>query len=898
MGLGVNLDKHRADTALPLATGEFSAGTAERNSPDKDKACQCDPLDFKCLLKCTKEAMTLPKKCYEKCDNTMCHQECVYVEIDYQQHKKAPASVGSTPETKAAKDTPKAEGVAGGETKAAIGGEDGGEGGGKGGSKDKAGKEAAGLNLCEPGQFSATGQKPCEDCAEGSYMPSSGARGCVRCAQGTFQNRTGATSCDSCEGGDSATTASAGATSAQDCGAFPAVTGIQYMRYENQAEEETILDGHTAVGDDSDWQPTPFGGALGPWFGGWWIAVYGKNLGKKSQDLDHVRIGDVPCRKSVWLSASSSACMVPRGMGWKMPVTVHLSEGLGEATVPNKFSYEAPIVDSYHPRNGPPRGGFWVTISGRNFGFLDTSPVAAIGGRICLETYWMSNTQIVARGPPGVGGPSMLHHVDLTFETAEHVQEMPRRLRGMARSVVQASAHSVSAKQNASKPLVEIDVKAAADPAGKALVRKGDKAAYTAPAKRASTATSLTALKEEWAEREREVKAELSAIKENAKDEELNLLATYLERVEDRDKEREEHEKAERARRLAEYQAVLDAEKKIRAEEEAAARKRSEEAELRKALDKGSVEKKLDKFTKAREAARKKKLAGDAAAALRDVKACSDLVTVGFQSGKLSTTEALASPLCKVGQLELAANKTKEAGMSETEAAKKIVALLFEIRVGLDNGRKSLKIAEAEMSKTGKLAGTELMTVVKAAKDALGKARAAFESAGLAGSEELIAVAALETTANKVLDDVSRAAEEERVKHQEEAAAAVSLAKSQMAAGKFGEALAAHGTASIEYELAGMKQDMMATISALEADIKAAEEVQKIKDEAAAAEVRKQRDAAEKKKKEEDEQKRLEEEEKRKVEEEQRLQKLAEQEVCAHAATPSEFACVLVCLRV
>ena len=202
------------------------------------------------------------------------------------------------------------------------------------------------------------------------------------------------------------------------------------------------------------------------------------------------------------------------------------------------------------------------------------------------------------------------------------------------------------------------------------------------------------------------------------------------------------------------------------------------------------------------------------------------------------------------------------------------------------------------MSKTGKLAGTELMTVVKAAKDALGKARAAFESAGLAGSEELIAVAALETTANKVLDDVSRAAEEERVKHQEEAAAAVALAKSQMAAGKFGEALAAHGTASIEYELAGMKQDMMATMSALEADIKAAEEVQKIKDEAAAAEVRKQRDAAEKKKKEEDEQKRLEEEEKRKVEEEHRLQKLAEQEVCAHAATPSEFACVLVCLRV
>jgi len=305
-------------------------------------------------------------------------------------------------------------------------------------------KETAAPNECEPGSSSLNGQKPCEPCSAGTFMPKPGARSCMRCAQGTFQNASGATACDACEGGESATTSGAGATSSKDCGNFAAVTGIQFMKYEQQADEATtILDGHTAVGDDSDWKPTLYGGALGPWYGGWWIAVYGKNLGKSQMDLGDVRVGDLACRKSVWLSSSSAACMVPRGMGWGLPVTVELTSG-EQAVVEKKFSYEAPVVDSYHPRNGPPRGGFWVTISGRNFGHLDTSPVASLGGRICLETYWMSNEKIVCRGPPGVGGPSMLHHVDITFEPSEHVQEMPRRLRNWVRSVLQKSAHSVS----------------------------------------------------------------------------------------------------------------------------------------------------------------------------------------------------------------------------------------------------------------------------------------------------------------------------------------------------------------------------------------------------------------------------------------------------------------------
>ena len=750
-------------------------------------------------------------------------------------------------------------------------------------SADGTHAETATVNHCEPGSFSLSGQKPCEPCAAGSYMPNPAARSCVRCAQGTFQNATGATACDSCGGDASSTTSGAGATSAKDCGNFPAVTGIQYMKYENQADETmTTLDGHTAVGDDSDWKPTLHGSALGPWFGGWWIAVYGKNLGKSQADLQDVRIGDLACRKSVWLSSTSSACMVPRGMGWNLPVTVELTGGQ-QAAVEGKFSYEAPIVDSYHPRNGPPRGGFWVTISGRNFGHLDTSPTVSVGGRICLESYWMSNTQILCRGPPGVGGPSMLHHVDITFETAEHVQEMPRRMRNWVRAVLHKAGHSVSAKQNASKPLVEIDLKAANDPASSALVAKNDKSAKkggNVRPKKPNTATSLVEMKKEWTEREQEVRAELSEAKQSAKEAERELLATYLERVEERDKERNEQEQAERARKLAEYQAVLDAERKIREEEEAAAKARQHQEETRKALDKGTVEKKLDKFSKAREAARKKKLAGDASVALASTKSCTDLVELDCKTGncKLITASALASAACVVEDLEKASNITKAAGMEEMEAAKKVMALVFEIRTGLATGNRFLKSAEASTAELAGNEGAQMETYAKATKDVLGKARAAFQSAGIAGKDGLASVDTLQIKIDDVLEQAARKAAAEREKHKQEGAAAVARARQKMEEAQFVEARAAHGTAVIEYEMAGLKEKMAEELATLLEKIGDAEELSKVRDAEAAALKRKELEEEEKRIAAEKERVRLEEEAKKANEEEERLQRLAEQE--------------------
>jgi len=212
-------------------------------------------------------------------------------------------------------------------------------------------------------------------------------------------------------------TARVGASSEKDCGAFAHVTGVQTLSYEQKHDGRVVLDGSS--GDDS-WRPVVNGGASGPWYGGWWIAVHGKNLGKGQGDIESVSVGDVECKKSVWLSESSVACMTPRGMGSGLSVTVGLKSGA--ATVKGKFSYSPPIIESYHPRGGAPRGGFWVTVTGRNFGHVDTKPTVYLAGRICLESYWVSDSKVMCRGPPGVGGHSMLHTVDMVLEPTEHVQ--------------------------------------------------------------------------------------------------------------------------------------------------------------------------------------------------------------------------------------------------------------------------------------------------------------------------------------------------------------------------------------------------------------------------------------------------------------------------------------------
>jgi hypothetical protein len=68
-------------------------------------------------------------------------------------------------------------------------------------------------------------------------------------------------------------------------------------------------------------------------------------------------------------------------MGMAHDVEIQIKGGaFHRAVLEAKFSYDPPEIFSYHPRGGAPRGGQMVTIMGRNFGHVDTSPVIFLAG--------------------------------------------------------------------------------------------------------------------------------------------------------------------------------------------------------------------------------------------------------------------------------------------------------------------------------------------------------------------------------------------------------------------------------------------------------------------------------------------------------------------------------------
>lgn len=146
------------------------------------------------------------------------------------------------------------------------------------------------------------------------------------------------------------------------------------------------------------------------------MGVYGKNFPRDDDDLQ-VRIGRRPCLRSVWVSPSMIACMVPRGVEQGQSVLVRSSSGDAELRATFRYaglcgpypvlrrlvSYDLPTAQSFQPKTGPPRGGFFVTVHGVHFGPEDSTPSIAVAGKSCVENFWISDSSIMCRAREGVG---------------------------------------------------------------------------------------------------------------------------------------------------------------------------------------------------------------------------------------------------------------------------------------------------------------------------------------------------------------------------------------------------------------------------------------------------------------------------------------------------------------
>jgi hypothetical protein len=132
------------------------------------------------------------------------------------------------------------------------------------------------------------------------------------------------------------------------------------------------------------------------------IIANGTNFGNASALVAYV--GDRECVMTTRLSDNTVRCVVPKGAGKNLPVTVQVGgqHGVKGAT----YSYPPPQVLRTFPVGGIGKGGNLVTIMGRNFGdeeALGAVTVAKIGTRTCLSTKIISETLIECIAPAGVG---------------------------------------------------------------------------------------------------------------------------------------------------------------------------------------------------------------------------------------------------------------------------------------------------------------------------------------------------------------------------------------------------------------------------------------------------------------------------------------------------------------
>ncbi len=288
------------------------------------------------------------------------------------------------------------------------------------------------------------------------------------------------------------------------------------------------------------------------------------------------------------------------------------------AVLAGQFSYDPPEVLSYHPKNGAPRGGQMVTILGRNFGHVDTSPVIYLAGRICLESFWVADHQVLCRAPPGAGGYTHLHNVDVQLQPALHVQDMPRRLKSAARTIKSVLADTVQAK----KPDLVVElVTASADSASKKqadaestdlMVKKAEEQALASMSGSLSKEEKAAILavarrKAQWDKRAHSLmqKRAHDAFEEELKQQ--GMLMQYLDGSAEEDMKKFDVIREKRAALRREKEEREQEMLRLREEEERKLEQRKAEAARKHKESEDRMQRNLDKFQEAKRRAQKAK---------------------------------------------------------------------------------------------------------------------------------------------------------------------------------------------------------------------------------------------------------------------------------------------------
>jgi len=112
------------------------------------------------------------------------------------------------------------------------------------------------------------------------------------------------------------------------------------------------------------------------------------------------------CRSSSWVSATTVLCSpptsdnyIPSSSSDQREVSVEINTMRG--TLPQSFTYDAPIVTVLNLVNAPTTGGGSLTLLGENFAPFNGSPTISLENTRCLSTSWISDTAVLCSTPLG-----------------------------------------------------------------------------------------------------------------------------------------------------------------------------------------------------------------------------------------------------------------------------------------------------------------------------------------------------------------------------------------------------------------------------------------------------------------------------------------------------------------
>jgi hypothetical protein len=113
-------------------------------------------------------------------------------------------------------------------------------------------------------------------------------------------------------------------------------------------------------------------------------------------------VGSTSCATTSWQSGTSVTCHLQVGTG-KAHTTKLLMQSHAHGTLMAGFTYDSPVISDSAVINGPPTGGFTITMYGTNFGTINLSATARLGYTACLSSIWVSATRVTCTAPTGVG---------------------------------------------------------------------------------------------------------------------------------------------------------------------------------------------------------------------------------------------------------------------------------------------------------------------------------------------------------------------------------------------------------------------------------------------------------------------------------------------------------------